>query len=195
MLDDLARRTPLTFPSDWDLPAFEETPFRFSGAARTSRYCIVIPVINEGERLLNQLRGMGAAKFADIIIADGGSTDGSTDPDVLRDLGRYVLLTKKSPVAQSTQLRMAFAWALASGYSGIVGIDGNGKDGWEAIPSAMPWIAAVAFRRGLARQVALSIPLGEAPGSPALGSRLTSDQPGCWLPLHRHHQRLSRVLR
>ena len=31
-------------------------------------------------------------------------------------------------------MRMAFAWALARGYKGVATIDGNGKDGPDAIP-------------------------------------------------------------
>ena len=43
-------------------------------------------------------------------------------------------LRKIGPGKLSAQLRMAFAWALREGYQGCVIVDGNGKDGWEAIP-------------------------------------------------------------
>lgn len=152
----------LTFPSGWDLPSFEEVRLTPEGPARTTRYCIVVPVINEGQKLITQLRGMGASGFADIIIADGGSTDGSTDPQLLAELGCHALLIKTSPGGQSTQLRMAFAWALANGYEGIVGIDGNGKDGWEAIPLFMDALdRGVGFVQG-----SRYVPGGEAVNTP-----------------------------
>jgi dolichol-phosphate mannosyltransferase len=95
----------------------------------------VIPVINEGERLLRQLEGMAAAGLGvDVIVADGGSTDGSNAAEPLRRLGVSALLVKTGPGRLSAQLRMGFAFALARGYAGVVTIDGNGKDGYQAIP-------------------------------------------------------------
>ena len=46
---------------------------------RKNSYCVVIPVINEGERiknLFNRLQKCNISAIADIIIVDGGSTDG-----------------------------------------------------------------------------------------------------------------------
>ena len=123
---------PSQLPADWHLPEFRCDSF----AARQSRYCVLIPVINEGTRFLRQLSAMASAGLGiDIIIADGGSSDGSTDVDRLRQLGVRALLTKTSPGRLSTQLRMGFAYALSEGYNGIITIDGNGKDGIDAIPS------------------------------------------------------------
>jgi dolichol-phosphate mannosyltransferase len=101
------------------------------------RYCIVIPVINEGERIKNQLKRMEAeqiSSIADIIIIDGGSTDGSLELASLRRLGITGLLIKKGPGKLSAQLRCAYAFSLDQGYEGIVTIDGNDKDNPEAIP-------------------------------------------------------------
>lgn len=119
-----------TFPADWDLPAFESD-------VRTPKqhdYALVIPVINEGERIRAQLRRVAAARLpVDVVVADGGSTDGSLSPDVLTETGVRALLTKRSPGRLSTQLRMAYAWCLQQGYAGIVTIDGNGKDNVDAV--------------------------------------------------------------
>ncbi len=105
---------------------------RFS--ARAHDYALVIPVINEGERIRNQLgRIKDAALPVDVIIADGGSTDGSLDHEFLTSVGVSALLTKTGPGKLSAQLRMAYAWALAQDYRGIVTMDGNGKDGVEAV--------------------------------------------------------------
>ncbi len=97
---------------------------------------LVIPVINEGQRIRAQLAAIRAASPAvDIIIADGGSTDGSLDSAVLAEGGVRALLIKTGPGRLGTQLRMAYAWCLDQGYAGIVTMDGNGKDGPEAIPA------------------------------------------------------------
>lgn len=117
--------------SDWQIPRFNMFEFR----KKSTDYCICIPVLNEGDKFINQLRRMlPYSKMADIIIADWGSTDGSTAQSVLRKYHVRTLLTLKSPGRQSTQLRMAYAYALKMGYQGIITVDGNGKDGVEAIP-------------------------------------------------------------
>jgi len=100
-------------------------------------YCVVIPVINEGLRINNLLSRMAVLKIdeiADIIIVDGGSTDGSLELDELKDKGVRGLLLKTGPGKLSGQLRCAYAFALDQGYEGIVTIDGNDKDDPEAIP-------------------------------------------------------------
>lgn len=121
----------LGLPDHWRVPSFEVAEL----APRKTEYCAVIPVINEGERLLRQLEGMAAAGLGvDVIVADGGSTDGSNAAEPLRRLGVSALLVKTGPGRLSAQLRMGFAFALARGYAGVVTIDGNGKDGYQAIP-------------------------------------------------------------
>lgn len=101
---------------------------------RRHDYALVIPVINEGERIRRQLRSLSElGPSVDVVVADGGSTDGSLDLDFLRATGCRALLVKKGPGKLSAQLRMAYAWALDDGYKGIVTVDGNGKDGLQAV--------------------------------------------------------------
>lgn len=115
----------------WQLPDFKILELR----KKKTKYCICIPILNEGEKIKKQLEKMQPyTKIIDIIIADWGSTDGSADPSYLRKMGIRTLLTLKSPGRQGTQLRMAFSYALNEGYEGIIQIDGNNKDGVEAIP-------------------------------------------------------------
>lgn len=103
-------------------------------APAAHRHLLVIPVINEGARILAQLDRIRAAALpVDVMIADGGSTDGSMEPAGLVARGVRALLVKTGPGALSAQLRMAYGWALAEGYEGVVTIDGNGKDGVEAV--------------------------------------------------------------
>lgn len=102
---------------------------------RSSDLVVAVFVINEGEKVRNQLSRMTPfASDLDIIVADGGSTDGSLDTDFLAQVGVTALLTKMGPGKLSAQMRMAFDWALNQGYKGVIVIDGNGKDGVEALP-------------------------------------------------------------
>lgn len=60
------------------VPQFECTEY----AEKTKDYAVLIPIINEGERIFKELRRAYEAKiadYADIVICDGGSTDGCTD--------------------------------------------------------------------------------------------------------------------
>lgn len=100
-------------------------------------FCVVIPVINEGERIKNLLMRMKSnniSKISDIIIIDAGSTDGSLEADFLNEMNVTGLIVKTGPGKLSAQLRCAYAFALEQGYDGIVTIDGNNKDDPEAIP-------------------------------------------------------------
>jgi len=117
----------------WQVPAME-TPLWLG---KQHPYCVVIPVINEGERIKSLLKRMEAERIssiADIIIVDGGSTDGSLELDPLQQVGVRGLVVKKGPGKLSAQLRCAYAFVLDQGYKGIVTIDGNDKDDPEAIP-------------------------------------------------------------
>lgn len=117
-------------PAHRQVPEF--TVQRF--ADRKHAYCLGIPVLNENGRILKELEGLQAlGPASDIVIADGGSTDGSTEPTGLAALGVTALLTKTGPGRLSAQLRMLFSFALDEGYEGVITIDGNGKDGLDGI--------------------------------------------------------------
>lgn len=103
---------------------------------RERRWAIAVFVINEGEKIRKQLRAMQAHEgLADLIVADGGSTDGSLDLELMREVGAKALLVKTGPGKLSAQMRMAMDYAMTEGYDGLIVIDGNGKDGLAAIPS------------------------------------------------------------
>lgn len=113
-----------------DVSAYTETVFQ----RKNSKYCLVIPVINEGERIRRQINAIAEINpKIDVIISDGGSTDGSLNEEHLSHKGVRALLVKTGPGKLSAQLRIAYSWALDEGYAGIVTIDGNGKDNVEAI--------------------------------------------------------------
>lgn len=97
-------------------------------------YCVAIFVINEGEKLHKQLQRMKDSQLnVDVIISDGGSSDGSTDTKALQALNVNTLLVKKEAGKLGSQMRIAFSWALKKGYKGVVVIDGNNKDSVENI--------------------------------------------------------------
>ena len=119
--------------ASWQVPKFETALW----LGRKHSYCVVIPVINEGKRIQSLLARMVTlmiGAIADIIIVDGGSTDGSLSLDSLQMKGVRGLLVKTGPGKLSAQLRCAYAFALEQEYEGIITIDGNDKDDPEAIP-------------------------------------------------------------
>ena len=106
-------------------------------AEKTGGYCLLIPIINEGGRILKELdraKAAGVDRLADIILCDGGSTDGSMALPGLASRGVNCLLTKTGPGRQGAQLRMGLHFALERGYEGILTIDGNNKDSIESVP-------------------------------------------------------------
>ena len=114
-----------------DVPEHLVTEF----ALKRHDYCVAIFVINENGKLHKQLKRMlPYIGDVDVVIADGGSTDGSVDREIIEPLEVNSLLVKTGPGKLGAQMRMAFHWAAARGYKGVVVMDGNNKDGPEAIP-------------------------------------------------------------
>lgn len=123
----------MTFEGIIGVPKFECTEFE----PKATKFCVCIPIINEGSRIIKELqraKKYEIDKIADIIICDGDSQDGCTNPDVLKKLGVNTLLVKKDVGKQGAQLRMGMWWALKRGYHGVITIDGNNKDSIEDIP-------------------------------------------------------------
>lgn len=114
------------------VPDFEKTEYD----QKQKEYCLLIPIINEGDRIKRELERanrFSVSEIVDIIICDGNSTDGCTNEETLRSLNVNTLLVKKGPGKQGAQLRMGMYYALNRGYKGIITIDGNNKDSIEHI--------------------------------------------------------------
>lgn len=115
------------------VPKFESAEYK----EKSKEYVVLIPIINEGDRILKELRRAqknNVSDYADIVICDGGSTDGCTDERKLRKLDVNTLLVKQDEGKQGAQLRMGIWWALKRGYKGVITIDGNNKDSIEDVP-------------------------------------------------------------
>lgn len=115
------------------VPKFECTEY----CEKKKDYAVLIPIINEGDRIHKELyraKKHNVSNYADIVICDGGSTDGCTEERKLWKLGVNTLLVKRDIGKQGAQLRMGIWWALQRGYKGIVTIDGNNKDSIEDVP-------------------------------------------------------------
>lgn len=112
------------------VPSYSITEFK----PKNTKFALVIPVINESFRIIEQLNKIEYLyPSIDIIIADGGSTDESI---VFFQKGNHnlrALLIKKGYGRLSSQLRMAFHYCVDQGYEAVITMDGNGKDGPEGI--------------------------------------------------------------
>jgi len=168
--------------SQWQIPSYLESIY---GPVR-SKYVLVIPVINEGERIRAQLQRISDANLAvDVVVADGGSTDGSLDAEFMQKLSVRAVLTKTAPGKLSAQLRIAYSWCLRQGYLGIVTIDGNGKDGVEAVAEFInrlidgyDYIQGSRYRRG---GIAENTPLERTIGNRFIHAPLLSLSGRHWL--------------
>jgi len=102
---------------------------------KTAPYALIIGVYNEGAKFTRQLQALQPYRhLVDIIIADGNSTDGATSPEALRTQARRLLINQSGIRGLSVQYRIALYYALEQGYAGVIMMDGNGKDGVDAIP-------------------------------------------------------------
>lgn len=102
------------------------------------KYSLCIPIYNEGKRILKELEranDAGIHQKVDIILLDGGSTDGSVDE---KNLIRYnvntlITMKEKGIYKQSEALKAGFEFSINRGYKGIITIDGNNKDSIEDV--------------------------------------------------------------
>jgi dolichol-phosphate mannosyltransferase len=108
---------------------------------KKSQTALVIPIINEGERIILQLERINLiSPEVDIIIADGGSDDGTLQRIIGSKIQITSFLEKKDKGKLSAQLLMGFDFCLSEGYQYVITMDGNNKDdekGIEVIQKAL----------------------------------------------------------
>lgn len=98
---------------------------------KSKKYCLLIPLLCEGERYISQVIKMqdkGVFNKVDVIVCDAGSNDGSTDYDFLKNTGHTALLTRVGKGKYSTDIKMGYDFAIKEGYEGFISVDGNDKD-------------------------------------------------------------------
>ena len=121
-----------------------------------------------------------------MIICDGGSSDGCTESELMKQLGVTCVIRKTGPGRMSSQLRLLLAYALLKGYKGMVHMDGNNKDDPDFLTKYVSFlregydcVAGSRFRKGgqsinapLYRELAIRVIHAPAM-SLAAGRRLT----------------------
>lgn len=126
-----ANFTNASIPGEWQVPEFTSAVFFH----KRCKYSLIVPVLNESERIRTFLKRLSPyLKMVDLVLVDGGSTDGSVSAEILKDAGARAFLVKKGPGGLSAQLRIALAYVMSEGYEGTVLVDGNNKDNPDAIP-------------------------------------------------------------
>jgi len=112
-------------PPDWELPAATVEELR----PKSHDYCVLIPVLNEGQRIRDQLTVMrDLPDRPDVVVCDGGSIDGCTETGLMAGFGVNAVIRKTGAGKMSAQLRLMMAYALLKDYAGVVHMDGNNKD-------------------------------------------------------------------
>lgn len=167
---------------NWQIPNYKLYEF----FPKKNKYCLCIPVINEGERFKNQINKIKNLNLSvDVIIADGGSNDGSTDLNFLKKNKVRSLLVKIDRGRLSAQLRMGYAYCLKEGYKGIITIDGNDKDEpkdvikfIKALDEGYDYIQGSRFIKG---GKAINTPLFRLIGNRFIHAPLISIFSGYWL--------------
>lgn len=167
---------------NWQIPNYKLYEF----FPKKNKYCLCIPVINEGERFKKQINKIKNLNLSiDVIIADGGSSDGSTDINFLKKNKVRSLLVKIDKGKLSAQLRMGYAYCLKEGYKGIITIDGNNKDEpkdiikfIKALDEGYDYIQGSRFIKG---GKAINTPLFRLIGNRFIHAPLISIFSGYWL--------------
>ena len=105
----------------------------FNFQRKTSEYALLIPVINEEDRIVSQLSKIKDNDLVDIYIVDGGSTDQTVERLMaFKNLLAGIIVVKNSQ-GLSHQLKAGFENVLSLGYEYVITMDGNDKDDFEGV--------------------------------------------------------------
>lgn len=111
------------------LPQYDKKEMKI----KSKDYGLCIPIYNEGNRILKELEEANQAnihEIVDIILLDGGTTDGSTKEENLKkyNVNTLIEMKEKGIYRQSEALMAGFDFSIKRNYKGIITIDGNHKD-------------------------------------------------------------------
>ena len=87
------------------------------------KWCIVIPVYNEAERLGDLMTSLKQKNY-DIVVIDDGSRDSSGL--IAKEKGAFVITHKKKS-GKGLSLRDGFDYAVKQNYDGVITMDGDGQ--------------------------------------------------------------------
>lgn len=117
-----------------EIPEFGIKEFR----TKEHNYCLCIPIYNEGIRIQTELQKIldsNIINIVDVILLDGGSTDGTTSIENLQKyrINTLIKMKEEGIYRQSEALKAGFYFSLNRKYLGIISIDGNNKDSIESV--------------------------------------------------------------
>jgi dolichol-phosphate mannosyltransferase len=109
--------------------------FEFREGDKLSKYAWITVERNEGNLFKAQIERMAGllTEKIDIIVVDGGSTDGSISIEHLQRIGVKSLLISHANEGFSRDLQIGLIHAIRKGYEGVITVDGNGKDSCESV--------------------------------------------------------------
>ena len=102
---------------------------------KKNKYALLIPTLNEGERIQSQLTKIKALSLdntVDIFILDSNSTDKSLEFDFLKECSVRAKITIFEG-KQGSAFRAGINEVLNQNYDGIITVDGNNKDSMGSI--------------------------------------------------------------
>jgi len=118
--------------------------------------CILIPAYN-AEKTILAVIGECLGHGLPVLLVDDGSTDGTSG----RVAGLpVVMLRHERNLGKGAALRTGFAWAIASGFEGVVTIDADGQHDVSAVPLLVDsarngrWGILIASRRSQFEEMA-----------------------------------------
>lgn len=103
---------------------------------KSKKICLFIFVLNEGNRIINQInKSKNYLSDVDIYVVDGGSNDNDDTKKKFYKENINGLLIKNQIGGLSTQMLIAFDFGIKYNYHGFIFMDGNDKDDSKAIPA------------------------------------------------------------
>jgi dolichol-phosphate mannosyltransferase len=107
------------------------------GSAQRHRYVVYIFAFNERPlltRLLDQFPPPEQRDF-DLMLGDDGSTDGTAAPDMVEKYGIRGVTRLKQNGGLSQNIKVALRWLPTQNYHGVIFMNGNNRDGPDALPN------------------------------------------------------------
>jgi glycosyltransferase involved in cell wall biosynthesis len=120
-----------------DYPAIPDYDVELFGSAEMHSDLVFIFAFNEGTKIEAQLKRFPSPeqRLYDIMIGDDGSTDGSLNPEMLKQYGVRGIVSLESNSGLSTNIRAGLHWFIeSSSYRSVIMMNGNNKDDPAAIP-------------------------------------------------------------